>query len=40
MGDALGIGHIKPVTLEVLKEEIFRLVAEGHRFIHISQEVR
>ena len=37
---AVGIGHVKPVTLEVLKEEIPRLEAEGYRFIRLSQAVR
>jgi hypothetical protein len=37
---AVGIGHVKPVTLEVLKEEIPRLEADGYRFIRLSQAVR
>ena len=37
---AVGIGHVKLVTLEVLKEEIPRLEAEGYRFIRLSQAVR
>ena len=37
---AVGIGHVKLVTLEVLKEEMPRLEAEGYRFIRLSQAVR
>ena len=37
---AVGIGHVKPATLAVLKEEIPRLEAEGYRFIRLSQAVR
>ena len=37
---AVGIGHVKPITLEVLKEEIPRLVEEGYQFIQLSQAVR
>ena len=37
---AVGIGHVKPVTLEVLKEEMPRLKAEGYRFIRLSHAVR
>ena len=40
MENALGIGHVNPVTLEVLKEGMFRLVEEGYRFIHLNQKVR
>ena len=37
---AIGIGHVKPITLEVLKEEIPKIEAEGYRFIRLSQSVR
>jgi hypothetical protein len=37
---AVGIGHVKPITLEVLKKEIPRLESEGYRFIRLSQAVR
>ena len=37
---AVGIGHVKPVTLKVLKEEIPRLKAEGYEFIRLSRAVR
>ena len=40
MDIAVGIGHIKHVTLEVLKKEIPRLESEGYRFIRLSQAVR
>jgi len=37
---AVGIGHVKPLTLEVLREEIPRLEAAGYQFIRLSQAVR
>ena len=37
---AVGIGHVKPVTLNVLKQEIPRLESEGYRFIRLSEAVR
>ena len=40
MDIAVGIGHVKPITLEVLKIEIPRLESEGYRFIRLSQAVR
>ena len=40
MDIAVGIGHVKPITLEVLKKEIPHLESEGYRFIRLSQAVR
>ena len=40
MDIAVGIGHVKPITLEILKKEIPRLESEGYRFIRLSQAVR
>ena len=40
MDIVVGIGHVKPITLEVLKKEIPRLESEGYRFIRLSQAVR
>ena len=40
MDIAIGIGHVKPVTLAILKEEIPRLEEEGYRFIRLSQAVQ
>ena len=40
MDIAVGIGHVKPITMEVLKKEIPRLESEGYRFIRLSQAVR
>ena len=40
MDIAVGIGHIKPMTLKVLKEEIPRLEQEGYRLIRLSHAVR
>jgi len=37
---AVGIGHVKPMTLEVLREEIPRYEAEGYQFIRLSQAVQ
>ena len=39
MDIAVGIGHVKPITLEILKKEIPRLESEGYRFIRLSQSV-
>ena len=39
MNIVVGIGHAKPLTLQVLKEEIPRLESEGYRFIRLSQTV-
>ena len=39
MDIAVGIGHVKPLTLNVLKEEIPRLESEGYRFIRLSEAV-
>ena len=38
-GTAIGIGHPRPATLEVLAAEIPRLRAEGYRFVRASQVV-
>ena len=40
MDIAIGIGHVKPATLDVLKQEIPRLESEGYRFIRLSEAVR
>ena len=40
MDIALGIGHVKPITLKVLKQEIPRLKSEGYNFIRLSEAVR
>ena len=37
---AVGIGHVKPMTLKVLREEIPRLEEEGYQFIRLSQAVQ
>jgi len=37
---AIGIGHVKPTTLKVLKSEIPRLEQEGYKFIRLSKSVR
>ena len=37
---AVGIGHAKSITLEVLREEMPRLKAQGYQFIRLSQAVR
>jgi len=39
MDIAIGIGHVKPITLEVLKKEIPRLESEGYIFIPLSEAV-
>jgi len=39
-GLAVGIGHIYPVTMQVLREEMPRLVSKGFRFIPASEAVR
>lgn len=33
---SLGIGHCRPLTLEVLQEEIPKIIAKGYRFVFIS----
>ena len=40
MDIAIGIGHVKPTTLEVLMEEIPKLESEGYKFIKLSQAVK
>ena len=40
MDVAIGIGHVKPITLEILKREIPRLKSEGYRFVPPSKIVR
>ena len=39
MNVAIGIGHVKPNTLNILKQEIPRLESLGYRFIKLSQVV-
>ena len=39
-GFAVGIGHSRPLTLEVLKEEIPKIAARGYQFVHLSDVVR
>ena len=39
MDIAVGIGHVKPVTLKVLKQQIPRLISQGYRFIRLSEAV-
>ena len=39
MNIAIGIGHAKPITLQILKEEIPRLESEGYNFINLSEAV-
>jgi len=40
MDVAIGIGHVKPITLEILKKEIPRLKSEGYQFVNLSKIVR
>ena len=40
MDVAIGIGHVKPKTLSILKQEIPRLKAEGYEFVSLSKIVR
>lgn len=40
MDVVVGIGHVKPVTYEILKEEIPRLKQEGFVFLNASEIVR
>ena len=40
MDVAIGIGHVKPITLEILKKEIPRLKSEGYNFVPLSKIVR
>jgi polysaccharide deacetylase 2 family uncharacterized protein YibQ len=39
-GFSIGIGHCRRTTLNVLKEEIPRIQAEGYRFVHVSEVLR
>jgi polysaccharide deacetylase 2 family uncharacterized protein YibQ len=39
-GFSVGIGHARPLTLEVLKEEIPKIAARGYYFVHLSDVVR
>ena len=40
MDVAIGIGHVKPITLSILKKEIPRLKSEGYNFVPLSKIVR
>ena len=40
MDVAIGIGHAKPLTLEVLKNEIPKLKKKGYQFVKLSEVVR
>ena len=40
MDVAIGIGHVKPITLELLKKEIPRLKSLGYKFVPLSLIVR
>ena len=40
MDVAIGIGHVKPITLEVLKKEIPKLKMMGYKFVQLSSIVR
>ena len=40
MDVAIGIGHVKPQTLSILRKEIPRLKAEGYEFVPLSKIVR
>ena len=40
MDVAIGIGHVKPLTLEILKKEIPRLKSSGYEFVPLSKIVR
>jgi polysaccharide deacetylase 2 family uncharacterized protein YibQ len=37
---AIGIGHVKPITLDILKKEIPRLKSDGYNFVPLSKIVR
>ena len=39
MDIAIGIGHVKEITLRILEKEIPRLESEGYRFIKLSEAV-
>jgi polysaccharide deacetylase 2 family uncharacterized protein YibQ len=39
-GFAIGIGHCQRMTLDVLREEIPKIQAEGYRFVRLSEVVR
>ena len=40
MDVAIGIGHVKPITLDILKKEIPRLKSDGYNFVPLSKIVR
>ena len=40
MDVAIGIGHVKPITLDILKKEIPRLKSDGYNFVPLSEIVR
>ena len=40
MDVAIGIGHVKPLTLDILKKEIPRLKSSGYKFVSLSSIVR
>jgi len=40
MDVSIGIGHVKPITLEILKREIPELKAQGYKFVSLSEIVR
>jgi hypothetical protein len=39
-GEAIGIGHDRKITLEVLKETLPELAKEGYRLVFVSELVR
>ncbi|MBU1727617.1 MAG: divergent polysaccharide deacetylase family protein [Candidatus Omnitrophica bacterium] len=39
-GSAIGIGHDRPVTLKVLKEEMPKMEEEGYKFVFVSELVK
>jgi polysaccharide deacetylase 2 family uncharacterized protein YibQ len=39
-GWAIGIGHDRRNTLEVLKEEMPKLEKEGYKFVYVSELVK
>ena len=40
MDVAIGIGHVKPMTLQILKQEIPKLKSQGYKFVSLSEIVR
>ena len=40
MDTAIGIAHVKPSTLSVLQKEIPKLIANGYKFIRLSEAVK